>query len=43
MEMKRKGFKLITSNKMLFKLDFDRSPKLICLQSNIKVISNLKT
>ena len=31
-----------TSNKKLFKLDFDRFPQSIYSQSNIKVISNLK-
>ena len=39
---KRKCFKLNTSNKKLFKLDFDHSPQPIYSQSNIKVISNLK-
>ena len=33
---------LNTSNKKLFKLDFDRSPQPIYSPSNIKVISNLK-
>ena len=40
--MKRKSLELNTSNKKLFKLNFDRSPQLIYLQSNVEVISNLK-
>ena len=40
--MKRKSLELNTSNKKLFKLDFDRSPQSIYSQSNTKVISNLK-
>ena len=41
-EMERKGLELNTSNKKLFKLDFDRSPQSIYSQSNTKVISDLK-
>ena len=41
--MERKGLELNTSNKKLFKLDFDRSPQSIYPQSNTKVISNLRT
>ena len=40
--MKRKILELDTSNKKLFKLDFDRSPQSIYSQSNTQVISNLK-
>ena len=40
--MKKKSLELNTSNKKLFKLDFDRSPQSIYSQSNIIVISNLK-
>ena len=40
--MKRKSLELNTSNKKLFKLDFERSPQTIYSQSNPKVISNLK-
>ena len=40
--MRRKRLELNTSNKKLFKLDFDRSPYSIYSQSNTKVISNLK-
>ena len=39
--MKKKNLKLNTSNKKLFKLEFDYSPQSIYSQSNIKVISNL--
>jgi len=41
--MESKGLEFSTSNKKLFKLDFDRSPQSIFSQSNTKVISNLKT
>ena len=41
--MKRKRLKLNTSNKKLFNLDFDRTPKSIYSQSKKEVISNLKT
>ena len=40
--MKRKGLELNTSNKELFKLDFDHSPQSIYSQSNTKIIRNLK-
>ena len=40
--MKRKSLEFNTSNKKLFKLDFDRFPQSVYSQSNVKVISNLK-
>ena len=40
--MKKKSLELNTSDKNLFKLDFNRSPQSIYSQSNIMVISNLK-
>ena len=39
--MRRKNLGLNTSNKKLFKFDFDHSPRSYS-QSNINVISNLK-
>ena len=42
-EMKRKRLELNTSNKKLFKLDFDYFPQSIYSKLNTKVISNLKT
>ena len=41
--MKGKSLELDTSNKKLFKLDFDHYSQPIYSQSNTKVISNLKT
>ena len=40
--MKKKSLELNTSNTKFFKLYFDYSPQLICSQSTIKVIGNLK-
>jgi len=40
--MKRKILELDSSNKKLFMLDFDHSPRSIYSQSNTKVIGNLK-
>ena len=41
--MKRKGLELNTLDKKLFKFDFNCFAQSIYLQSNTKVISNLKT